>query len=253
MTHLISYEILTVETCPYRNLFYKQFIENLKEKESFKNSNIYFIAKTKKVRFNLEKTKLVKSTDLSTELVIGNGIKKIECSTSLYNLVDFFSQFYKTQVDFEHRLRSNSPDFIFHYNTKGSKNDMLSIELKIEGQEDFKIDIPPENFEVRCNINFENEPEILYIGQSFKMIDRIQSHKALHKAVSQIEYDEEVKIYFLNFKYGYGGIKDLAKIEGKMWNYWLNEDRKSKGYKTKIDLVERFLIHFLNPFIIISM
>jgi hypothetical protein len=247
MNHFISYEINTVETCPYRNLFNELFIENLKEKETFQDSNIYFITKTKKVRFNLEKTTFINKTDFKTEIILGDNEKSASCSASLYDLVNVFSHFHETKEDFEELIRCENPLIKLDYRLEDSKSDMLSLYLLVDEQEEYPIKLLPENFEVVCEVDFKNEPEILYIGQSFNMLDRIQSHKALHKSVSQIEDDEEVKVCFINFKYGYGGGKAQATINGKMWDYWLNQDRKSADYKTKIDLVERFLIHFFKP------
>ncbi|MDB4293320.1 hypothetical protein N9954_07930 [Maribacter sp.] len=86
MNHFISYEIHTVETCPYRNLFKGVFIENMKEKESFQDTNIYFITKTNKLRFNLDKTSLENKTDFLTQLILGDNHKKVTCLASLYDL-----------------------------------------------------------------------------------------------------------------------------------------------------------------------
>ena len=199
MNHFISYEIHTVETCPYRNLFNEIFIENLKDKESFQNSNIYFITKTKKLRFNLDKTVLKNKTNFTTELVMGDNEIKVTCSASLYDLVQIFPQFHKTKEDFESLFLGSNPLLKVDFRIEESKNDMIAVYLLIDGEEDFPIMLLPENFEVVCNIDFKNEPEILYIGQSFNMLDRIQSHKALHKAVSQIYDDEEVKVCFINY------------------------------------------------------
>src|SRR5690606_35616564 len=98
------------------------------------------------------------------------------------------------------------------------------------------------------NPNYDCRPEVVYVGQSFKMIDRISSHKTLHKAVSELKDDEELKIFFATFKYGYGGHKDFADIfQGNVSKTWMSQHGKSKEYKNKINLVERFLIHFLQP------
>lgn len=246
MPHYIIYEINTVEGCPYRILFNEDFIEGLKEKETFQLSNIYFITKTKKLRYNLEKTYFNKNGIIDTEITLGDTSHGFKCSTSLFNLVGELKNIYKTQEDFENMLNSKNPHLIFEFDIENSKHDLLVINVKFEDNTR-TLYLIPENFETVCNINFFNEPEVLYIGQSFRMLERIQSHKMLHKAVSQISDSEEVKIFFLNFKYGYGGDKNSAEIRGNMWNFWLNQDRKSKSYKTKIDLIERFLIHFFKP------
>lgn len=247
MSQFISYEIHTVETCPYSNLFDPMFIDIMKEKDSFKNSNIYFITKTKKVRFNLTDTKMDQRKNISTELIVGDNLKRVKCSESIYNLMPIFSGMFPSRKVFEQIVQSNSSGFSLDYSKETSRRDKLKVELKIEGEEDFSIFLLVENFTATCDINLENEPELLYVGQSFRMLDRIQSHKALHKAASQINDDEEIKIFFIDFKYAYGGDVPEARFKGGMWNYWLNQDRDSEDYKTKIDLIERYLIHFFKP------
>lgn len=247
MTHFISYEILTVEMCPYRNLFNDAFIEILKEKESFQHSNIYFICKAKKLRFNHTKTRLNNKTDVCAEIILGNNEKTQTVQSSIYDLLNVFATPFGSKKNFEKLLRAKDPFVTLELEKEQPKVDNISLSLNILNQNKLPIHLLPENFEATCKIDFNNEPQVLYVGQSFRMLDRIQSHKALHKAASQCSDDEDIKVFFINFKYGYGGDKVKAIYQGTMWNYWLNIDRESDEYKTKIDLIERFLIHFFKP------
>lgn len=247
MTHFISYEVLTVEMCPYRNLFNKDFIEILKDKESFQHSNIYFICKSKKLRFNHSETKLSNKTDVCAEIVLGDNLKIQKVKSSIYDLLNDFAKPFGSKENFENLLRAKRPFITLELNKEQPKIDQIALSLNLVPESQLPISLLPENFEATCKIDFNNEPEVLYIGQSFRMLDRIQSHKALHKAASQSNDEEDIKVFFINFKYGYGGDTVKAIYNGPMWNYWLNIDRESDKYKSKIDLIERFLIHFFKP------
>ena len=59
--------------------------------------------------------------------------------------------------------------------------------------------------------------------------------------------DQDLRLYFTTFKFAYGGHRDFADPEGNVSQVWMSEHGKTKEFKSKIDLVERFLIHFLRP------
>lgn len=248
MSNFIFFEILTVLLCPYRDLFTKEFIENIKSKKSFVHSNIYFICKLKKIRFNLNETKIISKTKIKTQLNYGRQEILANIEFSLYDLLkEQMPHFIKAKKDFNKNIISINPKISVELDFGLSKNDKIAILLTIKNSDSYIIYLTPEKFLEYSGINSYNEPEVLYIGQSFRMLDRIQSHKALHKAVSQIDDNEEVKIYFLTFKYGTDGDGSDFKNNESLWNLWHNTEIGSNHYKTKIDLIERFLIHFFKP------
>lgn len=251
MRHHIFYEIQTVVECPYRFLFLENFIEPLKERDEFTFSNIYLFTKNKKLRFDTQNTVLTNKRTLKTSILIGNDCK-IEIEDSLYNIAPIIREIYNTQ-EYYNDLCSDKNDFwSCEIDWDKSSNDRLKLLQKAKTGEVFDFWIAPENVEntsqFESNPNYDCRPEVVYVGQSFKMIDRISSHKTLHKAVSKLKDDEELKIFFATFKYGYGGHKDFADIfQGNVAKTWMSQHGKSKEYKNKINLVERFLIHFLQP------
>lgn len=246
MDHLIIYEIATVDTCLYRYLFDENYIEILTNKETFKSSNIYFICKKKKVRFNLEKTFIVENIYVQTEVIVRNG-NSFDVKLSLYDMFEPLQLFFPTKEIFNGFICDKISEFEIVVNRESSKGEQIVVDLIIPGGERIPIYLQPENCEYFGDLDLKNEPETLYIGQSINMLSRIQSHKSLHKSVSQISEDEDVLLYFLTFKYAYGGDREVAPMFGENWNFWLNIDPMSNGYKSKNDLIERTLIHFFKP------
>ncbi len=247
LKHSIMYEIQRAKVCPYRLLFDDYFVQKLKDSKDFLYSNIYFFCVQKKIRFNLEKTELLDKRTLKTELILGNSLK-IEVISSFYDLASLFKSIYRSKDEYENLVSDNN-DFWDCKLVKEESDDLMLVfqQLNTHSKEKFEFVILPENFEYDLDVDFKNPPEIIYIGQSFRMLDRIQSHKTLHKAVSKLKSDQELKIFFLTFKFGYGGHKDYFKSDGDVFNVWLSEYGMTNEFKSKIDLVERFLIHYFKP------
>ncbi|MCC5906204.1 MAG: hypothetical protein JJU13_08365 [Balneolaceae bacterium] len=245
--HLILYEIQTAKVCPYRLLFDEDFMTYFKQTDEFKYSNIYLFCRNKRIRFNLDKTYLRDKRTLKTELLIGKN-KTREVTANFFELSSLFRQIYGTKDEY-HDLVSDEDDYWeckFLKNKSDNKTLLFNQIAQLEDQV-FDFQISPENYEFDLDLKLNNHPEIIYIGQSFRMLDRIRSHETLHKAVSKLTDSEELKIYFLTFKYGYGGNKDKFDQNGDVFDIWLSKHGKDKRFKSKIDLVERFLIHFFKP------
>jgi hypothetical protein len=250
MRHQIFYEIQTAIECPHRFLFFDKFIDPLLDRDEFKYSNIYFFTKVKKLRFDIETTELINKRTLKTTVLVGDS-QKLHVEESLYYIAPIISDVYPTIEEYND-LCSDEDDFwSCEIDWKNSTSDRIHFLQKAKTGEIFDFWISPENLErtnsLELNSEYENKPEVVYVGQSFRMIDRITSHKTLHQAVSELKDNEELRIYFLTFKYGYGGHKDYMKMFGNVYNTWLSEHGKTNEFKNKIDLVERFLIHFFQP------
>lgn len=250
MRHSIFYEVQTAAFCPYRLLFFDKYFVPLSETDPFVYSNIYLFARVKKVRFDLDKTTLINKRTLKTTIIIGNKISR-DLTISFFETVPIFKMIFETLENFEDLLSDDDDFWSCEIDTGNSDSGKIHFFQNTKTGEKFDFWLIPENIETAINIendlDFENKPEVVYVGQSFQMTTRIKSHKTLHKAVSKLNDNEEIRIFFLTFKYGYGGHKNYFKMKGNVMNTWLSEHGKSKEFKDKISLVERFLIHYLKP------
>lgn len=235
MSKFVSFEIQGATPIDYKNLYDEDLEISLKENESFKYSNIYFFGMVKKRRFVLSETKILKNNNIRLRIVIGG--KNINIQDSVFNLISTLKSIpkniqdtFRIKIDFD-----NSSDIHI----------ILILNSELFGKEDFEVRISIINIEHSLDIDTKNYPEIVYIGQSFRILERVREHKTLSKAVSRLNDDEELIIYFINFKYGIG---EKGKPNMKMGDFMLKTDnRKSKDYKDKISLAERFLIYLFKP------
>jgi len=250
MKHYIFYEILTALECPYRFLFWKPCIEPLKERGEFKYSNIYFFTVAKKIRFVKNSIKLINKRTIQCKLQIGNE-KVIDFQDSLFNVAHIIKEIFETEENYKKLWRDEDDFWRCEIDYSQTTHDRAHMILKTVTEKEFDFWICPENIEdtkVFDSISLDEcKPKVVYVGQSFRMLDRITSHKTLHKAVSELQDDEDLKIFFLTFKYGYGGDRDFVNIDSSVADIWLSEHGKSEEFKSKINLVERFLIHYLQP------
>lgn len=235
MRNFVSFEIEGATPVDYRYLYDEGMEYALKENESFKHSNIYFFCKVHKRRFDLSKTRISNTKDLHTVIRV-NGVC-YEIQESIYNLIFIFqNQPSSIQESFNIEIDSDScteTHLIFNLSSELIDNESFQVRLSV-------IDL-----EHSLNIDLKNYPEVIYIGQSFRILDRIREHKTLNKATSRLIDNEELIIYFINFRYGIG---DKYKVPSKMWDFMLeNENRMSKEYREKISLAERFLIYLFKP------
>lgn len=246
LRHLITYEIQTARVCPYKLLFDQEFITRLKDTDEFKFSNIYFFCKVKKVRFDLSETELLNKRTLKTTLIIGGSERKT-ITTSFFDLSLLFREIYETKENFEDLVSDTESWDCKLIKSESTPTTLVFNQIETSSNQIFDFIITPENFEFDLDLSLNNSPEVIYVGQSFRMLDRIQNHKTLNKAVSRLSDTEDLQLFFLTFKYGYGGHKDYFNFDGDVSKVWLSEHGKTKEFKSKIDLVERFLIHFLKP------
>lgn len=250
MRHYIFYEVQTAVGCPYRLLFFDKFFKPLSESDPFVYSNIYLFTKVKKVRFDLERTSLINKRTLKTTIIIGNKFSR-DLTLPFFETVPIIKTVYETLENYNDLLSDDDDFWTCEIDKENSSSDKIHFYQNSKTGEEFDFWLIPENIEtaveVENDIDFDNKPEVLYVGQSFQMTTRIKSHKTLHKAVSKLDDTEEIRIFFLTFKYGYGGHKDYFQLKGDVMNTWLSQHGKSKEFKDKISLVERFLIHYLRP------
>jgi len=235
MKKFISFEIQGATPLDYRNLHDEDFEFAMNENESFKHSNIYFFCKVKKRRLDLENTKIANHSELSLSINVGKTNHRI--TTSIYDCISVLKN---APIEIRNTFKIR-----IDYNNSTAFNLRLLVESKELEIEESEYGISITNIEHSLDFIDDNPPQIVYIGQSFRMLERVREHKTLSKAISQLEDDEEIVIYFINFKYGIG---EKGRANMKMWDFMLEtENRIDKNYKDKISLAERFLIYLFKP------
>jgi hypothetical protein len=200
--------------------------------------------RVKKARFDLTATTVNGKYKLKTKIILPH--KCIDVDTDIYEASTAIRSIHKDKQDFLFLVES---EYIkeFRFCSETSRADALNFLYITADGFDFKIQLTPENFAIDLDLELENYPEVIYLGQSVNMLNRLQSHKTLHKAVSQLADDEEIMIYLLTFKYGVGGISKLVNPNSETFNTWLRHDKSSKNYLNRISLIERTLIYFFKP------
>jgi hypothetical protein len=86
-------------------------------------------------------------------------------------------------------------------------------------------------------------PRIVYIGQSFRTIKRLQSHSRVNQASSLLNDDEELRLNLVAYRTTYVG----GRFMDRLWNEFLVDGPDRSGFKQKTSLIERMLIAFYNP------
>lgn len=233
MAKFISFEILGATPIEHKHL-YEQGIKLLAdENESFQWANIYFFCRVNKRRFDLNCTKIVNFGMIKTTILVANKAHEVEAS--ILRMVPAVEEL--THAD------PKSFEFVMDYQKSSAFKLYISLRCKFFPGKEVGISLNVTNFEHLPDIDLQNPPEIVYIGQSFRILDRVQEHKTLGKIVSELEDYHEIIIYFINFQYMYGGMNPVDQ----MWGFMSNVDQNSSDYKQKIALAERFLIYYFKP------
>lgn len=165
LKHLISYEIQTSTTCPHRLLFDKEYIENFTKMPAFEYANIYFFCRTKKVRFDIDKTELLNKRTLKTELIIEDKFRK-EVIASLFDLSQTFRTIYGTKENFDDMVSDDDPFWDCEYLKAESEGTALVFnQVATHLNTKFDFILTPENIEFDLDLDLDNPPEIVYVGQ----------------------------------------------------------------------------------------
>lgn len=128
MKHHVFYEVQTAEVCPYKYLF-DEYFEQLSQKESFKSSNIYIFARVKKLRFDLNKTKIINSRTLQTTIIVGNE-QEYDLRVSFFDTVPIFKYVFKTKENLEKVLSDDNDIFTCEIDRVNSTSEKLCLYLK---------------------------------------------------------------------------------------------------------------------------
>lgn len=244
MRNFIGFEIENAEKLPYRSLYDEDYIATLNFKEIFNHSYIYFFTKVKKVRFDLAHCKFKNMLSLQVGIKIGYG-KTIKRTIPLYNL---FPDFPMKRKDFNETFGWYKGLRTCELNTDKSTNKKLVFDICSFGVKYSECAVVPEFFEMGKKEEAYCPPEIIYIGQSHAMLERMKKHKTLIKAHSLLNDEDEIRIYFLTFVTMYGSGGKNFSSDNKLHNVMLKHaDTHPDENKLKINLIERFLINYFKP------
>ncbi|WP_172916216.1 hypothetical protein [Capnocytophaga canimorsus] len=89
---------------------------------------------------------------------------------------------------------------------------------------------------------FYNEPEVLYVGETFNKSKRFSTHKQLLKATTLLNQDERIFVYFLHMRFSYFGFTPFNNHIFSVFSGLKNLDNKES-----VRLLERVLIKLFLP------
>lgn len=131
------------------------------EKKEISESNIYFITISKRILFDTQNLIIDDNGDLKTNLIIGK--------TDLLLPIEIK----------ELKLKSINKD-----ETNSKQITALNVENQI-------VKFTPNAIVTNLDLNLKNDPEIIYIGQSYRMQERIKNHEKIIQAFSGLKDDED--------------------------------------------------------------
>ena len=222
-------EILKAGWLPHRWLFDEQIEAGL-ERGSFQGAPIYYLTRTKKIRFVRETAEVTSDEKISVEIVEAS-IPIARASIPLRSLPTFSSPLFSKLEDFNPKV-----DFA------ASTNVDIFVSIQVGNEVLSEPVLPIECF--MLNNYFISRPEILYIGQSFSMLKRWRNHEQVNRALGMLHDDEELRLYYLHFAFwaGYDSFGDAR------WKTLLDtSDKKGAAFRDRISVLEQALIHFYLP------
>lgn len=214
MNKLLSFEIKYSSPIPFSLLHNETAAEQFLARPFSKDSQLYFICKVKKVRFDLKSIK-VENDIISIDLLyMGKRANVKFCITKGKNI--------------EIRQESNNKVLLLDVEDNDEHNPMY---------------VSPDLILRKLGKNIGNKPEILYVGYSSEPVQRLLSHEKIVKAVANIDDEDELRLYVNSLVFGYcinddTGLKCINNIgieQGQI------ADSQFKDY---IKLAERIFIHY---------
>lgn len=244
MRNFIGFEFDTAELLPYRSLYDEQYLMSLQSKEIFNRSYIYFFTRVKKLRFDLAVCKFKNMLSLQIGIKIGHE-KTIKRTVSLYSL---FPGIQMNKKEFNDTYGWHKGLRTCELNIDKSTNQKLVFDICCFGTKYNEWAVIPEFFEIDNKEEAINSPEIVYIGQSHNILERMKKHKTLIKANSLLKDEDEIRIYFLTFRTIYASEGKNFNEGNIIHNVMLkHSDTYPNENKLKINLIERFLINYFKP------
>lgn len=223
-------EVHSAGYIPHQLLFDVHIDESLKA-GGFGGSHIYYLVRTPKLRFIPSSASISNLLDLTVDILVADT-KSIKTRISLTSI----SPFSKISLK---QLKKLEPTIDMQRTTPLE----LGVNIDIDG-EIIESSMPLIAYVASQDINFGFKPEILYIGQSFDMLNRWRNHKKVNQVTSILKDVEELRLYFIQFKF-FATFNEFGDIR---WNTLLDmSDRTTKSFRDRISVLEQSLIQFYRP------
>ncbi|MDD3264175.1 MAG: hypothetical protein PHT94_04760 [Candidatus Nanoarchaeia archaeon] len=235
----------------------------LSENDIIKNSNIYFVTKVKKMRFDVSSIHFGLNYNIKGNLKYGNKSRKFNyfipnllfsLSPELqntfhnwkqyvknlysYDKKDFYPTFYKFRK--EHRLNEKT-----NKDGKYLVIDSGFIKRALEEHDIYEIFFYANNIFALLE-PFEIFSELIYIGRSKDVMKRLSDHEKFTNFSLELNDDEELLFYFLEFDDAKIEIESFTNINFSfIMRNFIDEIEK----ETRIKIIEATLINYFKPII----
>lgn len=239
---VVTYEIAEAKAFGHRRLFDQSVQNSLGESEELARHNIYVFSLSEKVRYNLDNCFSMHHDVTSVQLKTAASLSG-QFGFVLYHHWKPLATYFPTERDFDVVFESLRLD-------RGHTTEsVLAFNLKFSGKDPIDFRIPVDLFLTVLDIEFGGHPEVVYVGQTFKLNRRFNTHEQLNRAASRLQDNEELRINLLTFKYGFGGTPGTFEPHfDQMWDHVLHKQQTdSQEYRDSISILERCLIHFYKP------
>tara|TARA_A100000171_G_C2139555_1_gene153638 strand:+ start:417 stop:1328 length:912 start_codon:yes stop_codon:yes gene_type:complete len=219
----VFFGIVSAHPLHHRNLAGQDYSKIFFEIPTVKDTDLYLLCKVKKLRVILWKT-FILGNWLRISFKVGDKVSRgFWLNTSLtFGLSDL-------KID----RRRSSPTHLAFLDNNGQS-----------------LVIPPESFEQLLDLNLNNSPEILYVGESKDMKKRALKHEKISPAIAGLQDDEELRLHFLKIKYEYnfsnGNILNCVSLNMHKHLYIPGYDFEMVE-RLKVQVAERFLINYYRP------
>lgn len=224
--------------------------------------NIYFLAERSRVRVNPESIKLSTDAKIYFEILIEESGKRnieinaaplfIDLGVMFRNVFGDSALLQKYMVtvtchqDYMDRLEKSKRDKpIIGLSFAGNAQNKKNISLRIHTPDGMHHDLPFRIHSILSayDIDIGDFPNILYIGKSEKLNDRIYRHEKIQEALSVV--DDESDIYLYAFQFNDSRIRMSTAIPNT--NIFRKEDVDDINNEDRIALIEMALINYFKP------
>lgn len=234
-----SAEIMTATFMPYRHLFNSEAGSRLNDLLTTGSTNIYFITRTKKLRFHKELNAIDPLGTVKLMILVGDGNRIVRVQAPIFDIFPSLKLLSSSDPLQAQRFKA------FWIDPTLTTECTLTAFARTEAGQDIPLPLPIERL-FELDVSFGTDPEVIYIGQSRHLIRRLRSHKKLLYASTLLRDDEELRLHLISFKIGYGG-KGVVPF-GPEWNDLLARHVDDAAeYRDKILLLERALIAVFQP------
>jgi hypothetical protein len=163
---------------PHRLLFHDH-VEEMLEHANFHGSHIYYLVRVPKIRFNSAACELT-----NRSLTVDLNVMPAHRVTEEIDL--------SALSPFSHSPPEAIAALDFQIDRSCNNEDYLRI---VSHRADIQFDLPVINVVAARDIDVGFRPEIIYVGQSYDMVERWQNHKQVNRALSILSDDEELRLY----------------------------------------------------------